>query len=204
MLLRRCQIFVAFFGISLGAHAFQLSLKGGSTVTQHRIKFPNGDPAGGFSKGLGYSIGLGLDLGGQGLGIETDVFYTQRSSVPITFGDDGYVYKLNAIEIPVIMRLRIAYFQVGAGFYYSNKVGVLNIDGGSSLAARDYTYDELGLEEYQVGAVAAMAGFFPTESLGTVVLEARWNQSLSNRAKFPVGKTQFRAYSYDLLLGFAY
>jgi hypothetical protein len=202
------QYFVSLaLGLLCAPHAWaliDLSIKGGGTITQHKIAFANGENGGGSSKGVGYILGVGADFGGQGFGIATDLFYTSRSSVPVTFGDNGYEYRLRAIEIPVLLRLRILYFQVGAGLAYAAKVGTVRIDGGWRLPVREYSYDELALEEFEVSAAAAITGRFPTESFGDVLLEARWNQGLTNRAKFPVGKTSFKSYSYDLLVGLTF
>jgi hypothetical protein len=130
-----------------------LSFKGGGTITQHKIKFSDGMVAGGASKGVGYLLGLGLDLGGQGFGLESDIFYTMRSSVPISLAGYGFDYKMKAIEIPLTLRFRFLYIQMGGGFYYSTSLGKIKIDSGYRLKKSEYGYDELGLKAYDYGLV---------------------------------------------------
>ena len=81
---------------------FDLGLKGGVGVTQHKILDSMGFQTGNPSLGLGYIVGFFLLSQGPGFGFETNLLFAQRSSVPASQGSQDFVYTLKSLELPAI------------------------------------------------------------------------------------------------------
>jgi len=188
---------------SRSALAYDMGIKGGATVTQHRIADSMGQRFGEQSMGIGYLFGLFWQSSEPGLGYEVDLFYSRRSSVPSTIGTQEIVYVLNNLEIPVLLRYEFESVYFGLGGYFKHGLGPVRIKGGDVIQDKDYNYASLRLYTWELGAAGTIGAKFDT-GLGFINLETRFNLGLSNRAKAPSGQTTFDSWSYDLLLGVSF
>ncbi len=177
MVTRVLLVFVSFLGISGGdAHALSftsLSLLGVGNYSQ-LVMTPSGGSAVVTSVKPAYGGALLTEIAfGTGrMGVELGGMYYSRS-----YSDTVTGYTETRFEVPVLLRLHLGPFSLGAGAYAAKAMGEIQQTSGSSQS-----YEARGLKALDLGyaGAASMAIRLGPVWASALVIEGRYSKSLTN------------------------
>lgn len=189
---------VAFFTFCLFAapstHALGLisfGLKGGSTLSSEISKDSLGNTMGGYSHGVGFIVGGGVDIGIGAVGVMVDVLYAQRKVVYQVLDAETS----RSLHVPVLVRLKMGVARLELGGYYASAIGEIYNNGVPS------SYGAVNKSKADFGLTGGLAVAVPV-GVASFVIEGRYNFGLENRNTAPTGLQNTRSSSFDLLAGF--
>ena len=166
-------------------------LKGGSTLSSQLSKDALGNSMGGYSYGVGFIVGGGVDIGIGAVGVMLDVLYAQRKVVYQVINAETS----RSVHIPVLLRLKMGVARFEFGGYYASAIGEIYNNGvPSSYASVNKTRADFGLTGGLALAVPVGVAKF--------TIEGRYNFGLENRNSAPTGLQSTHSSSFDLLAGF--